>query len=90
MVRPKTPYTNQLGQWNAERGCETTQKTQTGVWVDEQGGDNTLVKYPQWETVFPIAMMHEQAVQNTSLYKRHAELTTVKHKSKVYHGQVAE
>ncbi len=40
--------------------------------------------------VFLIAVMHEQAVHNTSLYKKHAVLTIEKNVNIFCYGQVAE
>jgi hypothetical protein len=44
-----------------------------GVQGDQRGGDNALIKILAMESmVLSIAMMHEHAVQHTSLYKRQA------------------
>lgn len=42
-----------------------------GVWVDEGHGGNVSGKTPTVGNQYPTAVMHKQAVQHTSLYKRH-------------------
>jgi len=48
-----------------------------GVQGDQRGGDNALIKNLAMESmVLSIAMMHEQAVQHMSLYKRQEARTS--------------
>lgn len=51
-----------------------------GVWVDQRNGENVLIKTPTMESMaLSIAVMHKQAVQHTSLYKRHVVHDGPKH-----------